>query len=49
MNECRIGPLVWIMMGLVCGELIGGSEVMIKMYQSGDLGEMIEKAKAGMV
>ena len=29
----------------VCGEFIGGSD----MYQSGELGEMIEKAKADMV
>ena len=30
----------------VCGEFIGGSDIMIEMYQSGELGEMIEKAKA---
>jgi len=33
----------------VCGEFIGGSDIMIEMYQNGDLGEMIEKAKADMV
>jgi len=33
----------------VCGEFIGGSDIMIEMYQSGELGEMIEKAKADMV
>jgi hypothetical protein len=27
----------------VCGEFIGGSDIMIEMYQTGDLGEMIEK------
>mmetsp|Transcript_32276 Transcript_32276/g.77163 ORF Transcript_32276/g.77163 Transcript_32276/m.77163 type:complete len:152 (-) Transcript_32276:156-611(-) len=32
----------------VCGEFIGGSDIMIEMYQSGELGEMIEKAKAEM-
>ena len=26
-----------------CGEFIGGSDIMIEMYQSGELGEMIEK------
>ena len=33
----------------VCGEFIGGSDIMIEMFQSGELGEMIEKAKADMV
>jgi len=33
----------------VAGEFIGGSDIMIEMYQSGELGEMIEKAKADMV
>jgi monothiol glutaredoxin len=33
----------------VCGEFIGGSDIMIEMYQSGELGEMIEKARADMV
>jgi len=30
------------------GEFIGGSDIMIEMYQTGELGEMIEKAKANM-
>lgn len=33
----------------VAGEFIGGSDIMIEMYQNGELGEMIEKAKANMV
>lgn len=33
----------------VAGEFIGGSDIMIEMYQSGELGEMIEKAKAEMM
>ncbi|KAG7341898.1 glutaredoxin [Nitzschia inconspicua] len=33
----------------VCGEFIGGSDIMIEMYQTGELGEMIEKAKADMI
>ena len=33
----------------VCGEFIGGSDIMIELYQTGELGEMIEKAKADMV
>merc|ERR1719410_1063373 len=33
----------------VCGEFIGGSDIMIDLYQSGELGEMIEKAKAEMI
>jgi len=33
----------------VAGEFIGGSDIMIEMYQSGELGEMIEKARADMV
>lgn len=33
----------------VCGEFVGGSDIMIEMYQSGELGEMIEKAKAEMI
>jgi monothiol glutaredoxin len=33
----------------VCGEFIGGSDIMIEMYQNGELGEMIEKAKADMI
>lgn len=33
----------------VAGEFIGGSDIMIEMYQSGELGEMIEKAKADML
>jgi monothiol glutaredoxin len=33
----------------VAGEFLGGSDIMIEMYQSGELGEMIEKAKADMV
>jgi monothiol glutaredoxin len=27
----------------VCGEFIGGSDIMIELYQTGELGEMIEK------
>lgn len=30
----------------VSGEFIGGSDIMIELYQSGELGEMIEKAAA---
>ncbi len=30
----------------VSGEFIGGSDIMIELYQSGELGEMIEKANA---
>jgi len=33
----------------VAGEFVGGSDIMIEMYQNGELGEMIEKAKADMV
>jgi monothiol glutaredoxin len=33
----------------VTGEFVGGSDIMIEMYQSGELGEMIEKAKADMI
>lgn len=33
----------------VAGEFIGGSDIMIELYQTGELGEMIEKAKADMV
>jgi monothiol glutaredoxin len=33
----------------VAGEFIGGTDIMIEMYQSGELGEMIEKAKADMI
>ena len=33
----------------VAGEFIGGSDIMIEMYQSGELGEMIEKARAEMM
>ena len=33
----------------VAGEFIGGSDIMIEMYQSGELGEMIEKNKADMM
>jgi len=33
----------------VCGEFIGGSDIMIEMYQNGELGETIEKAKADMI
>jgi monothiol glutaredoxin len=33
----------------VAGEFIGGTDIMIEMYQSGELGEMIEKAKAEMI
>jgi monothiol glutaredoxin len=33
----------------VAGEFIGGSDIMIEMYQSGELGEMIEKGKANMM
>jgi monothiol glutaredoxin len=29
----------------VCGEFIGGSDIMIEMYQTGELGEMIEKVR----
>lgn len=29
-----------------CGEFIGGSDIMIEMYQSGELGEMIEKVSS---
>jgi monothiol glutaredoxin len=31
------------------GEFIGGSDIMIEMYQSGELGEMLEKVKADQV
>mmetsp|Transcript_22711 Transcript_22711/g.63387 ORF Transcript_22711/g.63387 Transcript_22711/m.63387 type:complete len:164 (-) Transcript_22711:367-858(-) len=33
----------------VCGEFVGGSDIMIELYQTGELGEMIEKAKADMI
>ena len=33
----------------VAGEFIGGSDIMIELYQTGELGEMIEKAKAEMM
>jgi len=33
----------------VAGEFIGGSDIMIEMYQTGELGEMIETAKANMM
>jgi hypothetical protein len=33
----------------VAGEFIGGSDIMIEMYQNGELAEMIEKAKAEMM
>ena len=33
----------------VAGEFIGGSDIMIELYQSGEMGEMIEKAKADMM
>ena len=33
----------------VAGEFVGGSDIMIDLYQSGELGEMIEKAKADMI
>eukprot|EP00429_Kryptoperidinium_foliaceum_P005177 CAMPEP_0176007172 /NCGR_PEP_ID=MMETSP0120_2-20121206/3096_1 /TAXON_ID=160619 /ORGANISM="Kryptoperidinium foliaceum, Strain CCMP 1326" /LENGTH=158 /DNA_ID=CAMNT_0017339925 /DNA_START=17 /DNA_END=493 /DNA_ORIENTATION=+ len=33
----------------VCGEFIGGSDIMIELYQTGELGEMIEKAKADLM
>ena len=32
----------------VAGEFIGGSDIMIEMYQNGELGELIEKAMADM-
>mmetsp|Transcript_8082 Transcript_8082/g.12362 ORF Transcript_8082/g.12362 Transcript_8082/m.12362 type:complete len:165 (+) Transcript_8082:195-689(+) len=32
----------------VAGEFIGGCDIMIEMYQNGELAEMIEKAKADM-
>lgn len=33
----------------VAGEFVGGSDIMIEMYQDGTLAEMIEKAKADMM
>lgn len=33
----------------VAGEFIGGSDIMIELYQTGELGEMIEKAKADLI
>lgn len=33
----------------VTGEFVGGSDIMLEMYQDGTLGEMIEKAKADMI
>jgi len=33
----------------VAGEFVGGSDIMIEMYQDGSLAEMIEKAKADMM
>lgn len=33
----------------VAGEFIGGSDIMIELYQSGELGELVEKAKADMM
>ena len=33
----------------VAGEFVGGSDIMIELYQSGELGEMIEKANADKV
>jgi monothiol glutaredoxin len=33
----------------VAGEFLGGSDIMIEMYQNGELGELIEKSKADMM
>ncbi len=33
----------------VAGEFIGGSDIMIELYQTGELGEMIEKSKADLM
>jgi monothiol glutaredoxin len=33
----------------VAGEFVGGSDIMIELYQKGELGEMIERAKADMI
>ena len=33
----------------VAGEFLGGSDIMIEMYQSGELAEVIEKSKADMM
>lgn len=33
----------------VAGEFIGGCDIMIEMYQNGELAEMIEKNKADMI
>lgn len=33
----------------VAGEFVGGSDIMIELYQSGELGEMIEKANADKI
>jgi len=33
----------------VAGEFVGGCDIMIEMYQDGELAEMIEKCKADMV
>jgi monothiol glutaredoxin len=33
----------------IAGEFIGGSDIMIQMYQTGELGELIETAKADMM
>lgn len=33
----------------VCGEFIGGSDIMIEMYQNGELGEMIEKVRTSFL
>lgn len=33
----------------IAGEFLGGSDIMIEMYQNGELGELIEKSKADLM
>ena len=48
MHRMFLKDILWIQQ-YVCGEFVGGSDIMIEMYQSGELGEMIEKARADMM
>ena len=48
-SHCKFCSCVSPKKNQVAGEFLGGSDIMIEMYQSGELGEMIEKAKADMV
>jgi hypothetical protein len=45
-SACITSRTVFIVISYIAGEFVGGSDIMIELYQNGELAQMIEVANA---